>query len=60
MKKRGEDMLINEISLYRKLDISIKDIKIIINSKDKKTTLNKVMEEKHKKEIQLKMQQMKN
>lgn len=49
-------VLLNEISLYRKLDISIKDIKIIIKSKDKKTTLNKIMEEKHKKEIQIKMQ----
>lgn len=49
-------VLLNEISLYRKLDISIKDIKIIIKSKDKKTTLNRIMEEKHKKEIQIKMQ----
>ena len=49
-------VLLNEISLYRKLDIPIKDIKIIIKSKDKNTTLNNVMEEKLKKEIQLKMQ----
>lgn len=49
-------VLLNEISLYRKLDISIKYIKIIINSKDKKTTIKKVLEEKQKKEIQIKMQ----
>ncbi|MDV4151435.1 MerR family transcriptional regulator [Clostridium sp. AL.422] len=49
-------VLLNEISLYRKLDIPIKDIKIIIKSTDKKTTLNNVMEDKFKKEIQLKMQ----
>lgn len=28
--------VLNEISLYRKLDISIKDIKVIVKSKDKK------------------------
>lgn len=49
-------MLLNEISLYRKLDIPIKDIKTIIISKDKKQLLYNVMEEKHKREIQLKMQ----
>ena len=42
-------VLLNEISLYRKLDISIKDIKTIINSKDKKIILNNIMEDKRKK-----------
>lgn len=50
--------LLNEISLYRKLDISIKDIKIIIGSKDKKLVLNKILEDKHKKELQIKMQEI--
>lgn len=49
-------VVLNEISLYRKLDISIKDIKSIINSDDKKIMLNKIMKDKYKKEIQLKMQ----
>ncbi|MDS0524328.1 MerR family transcriptional regulator [Clostridium sp. SHJSY1] len=48
---------LNEISLYRKLDISIKDIKRIINSKDKKIMLSKIMEGKRKKEIEIKMQE---
>lgn len=50
--------LLNEISLYRKLDISIRDIKLIIKSKNKKDTLNKILEGKHKKEIQIKMQKI--
>jgi DNA-binding transcriptional MerR regulator len=49
--------LLNEISLYRKLDISIKDIKTIVNSKDKKKELGKITKEKHKKEIELKIQE---
>lgn len=49
-------VVLSEISLYRKLDISIKDIKLIINSDDKKIVLNKIMKDKYKKEIQLKMQ----
>lgn len=48
--------LLNEISLYRKLDISIKDIKLIVNSKDKNATIKKIMDEKCKQEIQLKIQ----
>lgn len=48
--------ILNEISLYRKLDIGIKDIKVILKSKDKKKILNDVIQEKHKKEIQIKMQ----
>ncbi|MEG1255546.1 MerR family transcriptional regulator [Clostridium sp.] len=50
--------LLNEISLYRKLDISIKDIKTIIKSNDKKSILNKIIGEKHKKEMQIKMQKI--
>ena len=50
--------LLNEISLYRKLDISIKDIKIIINSKDKKTIINKIIKEKQDKEIKIKKEKL--
>ncbi|WP_061996477.1 MerR family transcriptional regulator [Clostridium sp. ATCC 25772] len=50
--------LLNEISLYRKLDIAIKDIKMILNSKDKKNILNNIIQEKQKKEIQIKMQKI--
>ena len=50
--------LLNEISLYRKLDIGIKDIKIILKSKDKKKILNNIIQEKQKKEIQIKMQKI--
>ena len=50
--------LLNEISLYRKLDISIKDIKIILNSKDKKSIINKIIKEKQNKEIQLKKEKV--
>lgn len=48
--------LLNEISLYRKLDISIKDILLILNSNDKKCELNKILVCKKKKEIELKVQ----
>lgn len=54
---KNDVALLNEISLYRNLDISIKDIKGIISSESKKNMLYKVLEEKQKKEIQLKMQQ---
>ncbi|MBO3445760.1 MerR family transcriptional regulator [Clostridium sp. CCUG 7971] len=48
--------LLNEISLYRKIDIPIKDIKSILNSDDKKYVLNKILLEKKKKEVNLKIQ----
>lgn len=48
--------LLNEISLYRKLDISIKEIKNILNSPDKQDSLNKIIKEKHEKEIQVRLQ----
>ena len=48
--------LLNEISLYRKLDISIKDIKVIIKSRDKKDIINNIIKDKQNKEIQIKMQ----
>lgn len=48
--------LLNEISLYRKLDISIKDIKIIIKNKDKKNIINNIIKDKQNKEMQIKMQ----
>lgn len=51
-----EIALLNEISLYRKLDISIKDIKIIIKSKDKKSIINNLIKDKQNKEIKIKMQ----
>lgn len=50
--------LLNEISLYRKLDIGIKDIEKILKSKDKKKILNNIIQDKHKKEIQLKIQKI--
>ena len=48
--------LLNEISLYRKLDIAIKDIKVIVKSKDKKYIINNIIKDKQNKEIQIKMQ----
>ncbi|MBE6053891.1 MAG: MerR family transcriptional regulator [Clostridium sartagoforme] len=48
--------LLNEIALYRKLDIAIKDIKVIIKSKDKKSIINNIIIEKQNKEIQIKKQ----
>ena len=48
--------LLNEISLYRKLDIAIKDIKVIIKSKDKKYIINNIIKDKQNKEIQIRMQ----
>lgn len=50
--------LLNEISLYRKLDISIKDIKMIIKSKDKKDIINNIVKDKRNKEIQIKIQKI--
>lgn len=50
--------LLNEISLYRKLDIGIKDIKLILRSKDKNSILNNIIQEKQKKEMQIKMQKI--
>ncbi len=50
--------LLNEISLYRKLDIPIKDIKIILKGKNKKNLISEIIEEKAKKEIQLKVQKI--
>lgn len=51
-------VLLNEISLYRKLDIAIKDIKTVLIGKDKKNILNNIIQEKQKKEIQIKMQKI--
>ncbi|WP_343009904.1 MerR family transcriptional regulator [Clostridium celatum] len=48
--------LLNEISLYRKLDIAIKDIKVIVKSKDKKYIINNIIKDKQNKEIQIRMQ----
>ena len=48
--------LLNEISLYRKLDITIKDIKIIIKNKDKKNIINNIIKDKQNKEMQIKIQ----
>lgn len=50
--------LLNEISLYRKLDIPIKDIKTMIKSKDKKVILSNIIKEKQKQEMQIKMQKI--
>lgn len=50
--------LLNEISLYRKLDISIKDIKTIVNSNNKKELLNNIIKDKYKKEIEMKIQKV--
>lgn len=52
---KTEVVLLNEISLYRKLDISIKEIKLIISSSDKKKVLNKIITDKHKKLIEIKV-----
>ncbi len=52
----NEDIkILQEISLYRKLDISVKDIMTILKSKDKKDILNKIVIEKEQKEIRLKI-----
>lgn len=49
--------LLNEISSYRKLDICISDIREIINNKNKKEIVNKIiLKNKHKKELDLKRQ----
>lgn len=50
--------LLNEISLYRKLDISIKDIKTIIKSNDKKNIISDIIKDKQNKEIEIKMQKI--
>lgn len=50
--------LLNEISLYRKLDISIKDIKLLLSSNDKKFILNNIIIDKQKKEFQIKIQKV--
>ena len=50
--------ILNEISLYRKLDISIKDIKMIIKSNDKKDIINNIVRDKQKKEMHIKMQKI--
>ncbi|WP_066889223.1 MerR family transcriptional regulator [Clostridium nigeriense] len=50
--------LLNEISLYRKLDISINDIKIIVSSTDKKHVLNKIIDDKKKREAKLKIEKI--
>lgn len=47
---------LKEISLYRKLDMPVKDIKNIINSKDKKVLMNNLLEERYKKEVEIKIQ----
>lgn len=47
---------LNEISLYRKLDISIKDIKLIINSKDKQGIIKNILQDKQNKEMEIKLQ----
>lgn len=54
----NEIILLNEISLYRKLDISIKDIKLIIKSKDKKKVISNIIRDKQNKEMQIKMQKV--
>ena len=52
----NEDIkILQEISLYRKLDISVKDIMTILKSNDKKEILNKIVIEKEQKEIRLKI-----
>lgn len=50
--------LLNQISLYRKLDIGIKDIKILLRTEDKAKILKNIIEEKQKKEMQIKMQKI--
>lgn len=52
----NEDIkILQEISLYRKLDISVKDIMTILKSNDKKEILNKIVIDKEQKEIRLKI-----
>lgn len=51
-------VLLNEISLYRNLDISIKDIKIIIDSNNKKNIISEIIKNKQNKEMQVKMQKI--
>lgn len=51
-------VLLKEISIYRKLDIPIKDIKEIIKSEDKKSSIINIIEKKKKKEIQIKLQEI--
>lgn len=52
----NEDIkILQEISLYRKLDISVKDIMTILKSKDKIEILNRIVIEKEQKEIRLKI-----
>ena len=52
----NEDIkILQEISLYRKLDISVKDIMTILKSKDKRQILNRIVIEKEQKEIRLKI-----
>ncbi len=48
--------LLNEISLYRKLDIPIKDIESILKSNNRKNEINKILIDKKKKEVELKIQ----
>lgn len=50
--------LLNEISLYRKLEISIKEIRYLLSSDDKKSILNNIIVDKQKKEFQIKMQKV--
>ncbi|GAA0181748.1 MerR family transcriptional regulator [Clostridium sediminicola] len=50
--------LLNEISLYRKLDISIKEIKLLLASDDKKSILKNIIIDKQKKEFQIKVQKV--
>lgn len=52
-----EVRLLEEIALYRKLDISIKDIKTILNSDNRSAMLNKIISDKHRKIARIKMQQ---
>ena len=55
---KADIALLNEISLYRKLDIAIKDIKVIVESKDRIATINKIIKEKQNKEIQIRIQKI--
>lgn len=50
--------ILNEISLYRKLDIGIKDIKMLLRTEDKGKILKNIIEEKKKKEMQIKLQKI--
>ena len=48
----NEDIkILQEISLYRKLDISVKDIMTILKSKDKREILNRIVIEKEQKRL---------